>query len=114
MNLNKKATQKAMKDFTDAMIEGQKEISNEQIINEFVDDTIQKIRRLNTRKYDINGYIKKKQREADRYESNYYKYKERILSSDMNQELAFEKLETAFDHLQELREDLEMLKQYRK
>ena len=62
MNLNKKATQEAMKDFTDAMIAGQKEVSNEQIFNEFVDDTVQLIRasRPSTAKA-FNAYIERKE-----------------------------------------------------
>ena len=83
-------------------------------MDEFIDDTIQRIRKLNSREYDINAYIRKKEYEFKRYESNYYKYKEQLLSSDTDKELAYEKLETAFDYVMELKEDLEMLRRYKR
>jgi len=106
MKFNKKATKEQMKNFNP-------EISTKQIVDEFIDDTIQSIRKLNTREYDINAYIRKKEYEFKRYENNYYKYKEQILSSDTDRELAYEKLEFAFDHVMELKEDLEMLRRYK-
>tara|TARA_R110002124_G_scaffold199872_1_gene366722 strand:- start:12 stop:362 length:351 start_codon:yes stop_codon:yes gene_type:complete len=114
MNLNKKATQEAMKDFTDAMIAGQKEVSNEQIFNEFVDDTIQLIRASRpSRVKAFDAYIERKEMEVNEFEEGYYNFKKHILSSSISREEAYEKLEFMFDRLLEEKEDLQILKDYR-
>ena len=114
MNLNKKATQEAMKDFTDAMIAGQKEVSNEQIFNEFVDDTVQLIRASRpSRVKAFDAYIERKEMEVNEFEEGYYNFKKHILSSSISREEAYEKLEFMFDRLLEEKEDLQILKDYR-
>ncbi len=106
MKFDKKVTKEQMKNFNP-------EISTKQIVDEFIDDTIQRIRKISRREYDINAYIRKKEYEFKRYERNYYKYKKELLASNIDRELAYEKLETAFDYIMELKEDLEMLRRYK-
>tara|TARA_R110002153_G_scaffold154964_1_gene306984 strand:+ start:58 stop:384 length:327 start_codon:yes stop_codon:yes gene_type:complete len=107
MNLNKKVTEEQIRNYQSS------EISNEQIFNEFVDDVIQLVRKSNTsKKGKFNAYVKRKEREADRYESQYKKYKKMMLSSDKSRDEVFEKLEKAYDILLEMREDIQILKNY--
>jgi hypothetical protein len=109
MKLNKKVTEEQMRNYTIP------EISTEQIINEFVDDMIQLVRKSNTSKAGkFNAYVKRKEKEADRYESQYKNYKKMILNSDKSKSEVFEKLETAYNILLEMREDIQILKDYKK
>tara|TARA_R100000541_G_C1832854_1_gene74472 strand:+ start:138 stop:491 length:354 start_codon:yes stop_codon:yes gene_type:complete len=117
MKLNKKADEQRMKEFTNALISGQKEISTKQIVDDFISDTIQQIRRVNISKdadSKFNGYLKRKTKEAYRFESNYYKYKKKLMSSDKSQEEIDTKLEIAFGKVCELWEDIEILENYKK
>ena len=114
MNLNKKATREQMKEFTDALIAGQKEVSNEQVFNEFVDDTVQLIRGSRpSRVRAFDAYIERKEMEVKEFEEVYYTFKKHTLASSISREEAYEKLEFMFDRLLEEKEDLQILKDYR-
>ena len=62
----------------------------------------------------FDAYIERKEMEVKAFENEYLEYKREILNSGMSQELAFEKLEFMFDRLLEEKEDLQILKNYRK
>tara|TARA_R110002050_G_scaffold7650_1_gene29242 strand:+ start:253 stop:528 length:276 start_codon:yes stop_codon:yes gene_type:complete len=86
-----------------------------QDFKEVVDDMINSIRKRNTNKaFKFDEYVERKEMEAKAFEDEYFEYKKEILSSGMSRELAFEKLEFMFDRLLEEKEDVQMLKNYRK
>ena len=59
-------------------------------------------------------YIESKEKKAKEYEDKYLSYKGEILGRGMSQGIVVGKLEFMFDNLLELKQEVQMLKDYRK
>ena len=62
----------------------------------------------------FDAYIESKEKQVKEYEDKYLSYKREILGRGMSQGIVFGKLEFMFDNLLGLKQEVQMLKDYRK